>query len=109
LIFTPVLLMALGAATLLAALNVAYRDFRHVIPFLVQLWMFATPAIYMQVVEPPTPISAAPVQTPPISALSNLPPNSPPPTPPPPLPPPPSLPPPRHWPAASGAGRQSDE
>lgn len=42
------LLAALGVGTLLAALNVAYRDFRYVIPFLVQLWMFATPTVYMQ-------------------------------------------------------------
>jgi lipopolysaccharide transport system permease protein len=41
-------LAALGTGALLAALNVAYRDFRYVIPFLVQLWMFATPTIYMQ-------------------------------------------------------------
>src|SRR5439155_12145625 len=33
---------------LLAALNVAYRDFRYVIPFLIQLWLFATPTVYMQ-------------------------------------------------------------
>jgi lipopolysaccharide transport system permease protein len=39
---------ALGVGTLLSALTVAYRDFRHVAPFLVQLWMFATPCIYMQ-------------------------------------------------------------
>ena len=39
---------ALGVGTLMAALTVAYRDFRHVVPFLVQLWMFATPAVYMQ-------------------------------------------------------------
>jgi lipopolysaccharide transport system permease protein len=38
---------AVGVGTLLAALNVAYRDFRYVIPFLVQLWMFATPSVYM--------------------------------------------------------------
>lgn len=38
---------ALGVGTLLASLNVAYRDFRYVIPFLVQLWMFATPSVYM--------------------------------------------------------------
>jgi lipopolysaccharide transport system permease protein len=31
---------------ILAALNVAYRDFRYVIPFLVQFWLFATPVIY---------------------------------------------------------------
>lgn len=42
------LLTALGVGTLLAALNVAYRDFRYVIGFLVQIWMFATPTIYMQ-------------------------------------------------------------
>lgn len=52
LLLVPVLvvlftLAALGVGTLLAALNVAYRDFRYVIPFLVQLWMFATPTIYM--------------------------------------------------------------
>ncbi|HUY93399.1 MAG TPA: ABC transporter permease [Pirellulales bacterium] len=41
-------LAALGVGTLLAALNVAYRDVRHVIPFLVQLWFFATPSIYLQ-------------------------------------------------------------
>jgi lipopolysaccharide transport system permease protein len=40
-------LAALGVGSMLAALNVAYRDFRYVIPFLVQLWMFATPTIYM--------------------------------------------------------------
>jgi lipopolysaccharide transport system permease protein len=39
---------ALGTGTLLSALTVAYRDFRHAVPFLVQLWMFATPSIYLQ-------------------------------------------------------------
>ncbi len=39
---------ALGVGALLAALTVAYRDFRHVVPFMVQLWMFATPTVYMQ-------------------------------------------------------------
>lgn len=41
------LLAAAGVGTLLAALNVAYRDFRYVVPFLIQVWMFATPTIYM--------------------------------------------------------------
>ena len=41
-------LAALGIGTMLSALNVAYRDFRYVIPFLVQLGMFATPTVYMQ-------------------------------------------------------------
>jgi lipopolysaccharide transport system permease protein len=40
-------LAAAGVGTLLAALNVAYRDFRYVVPFMIQLWMFATPTIYM--------------------------------------------------------------
>jgi len=38
---------AMGVGTLLSALTVAYRDFRHAVPFMVQLWMFATPAIYL--------------------------------------------------------------
>lgn len=42
------LIAALGVGTLLSALTVAYRDFRYVVPFLVQLWMFATPTIYLQ-------------------------------------------------------------
>lgn len=40
-------LVAVGVGAVLAALNVAYRDFRYVIPFLVQLWLFATPSVYM--------------------------------------------------------------
>ena len=39
---------ALGVGTLLAGLTVYYRDFRYVVPYLVQLWMFATPSVYMQ-------------------------------------------------------------
>jgi lipopolysaccharide transport system permease protein len=35
-----------GAGTLLAALNVKYRDFRYVIPFLVQFLLFVSPVIY---------------------------------------------------------------
>jgi lipopolysaccharide transport system permease protein len=41
-----VIFVALGVGTFLAALNVAYRDFRYVIPFLVQFWLFATPVVY---------------------------------------------------------------
>jgi lipopolysaccharide transport system permease protein len=52
-VFVPLLMLglviaALGVGTLLSALTVAYRDFRHAVPFMVQLWMFATPSIYMQ-------------------------------------------------------------
>lgn len=59
-------LAALGIGTLLAALNVAYRDFRHVIPFLVQLWMFATPTVYMQ------PVDSGPVYHPVLHFLLGL-------------------------------------
>ena len=38
---------ASGVGALLSALTVAYRDFRYVIPFMVQLWMFATPCVYL--------------------------------------------------------------
>lgn len=39
---------AMGVGALLAALTVAYRDFRHAVPFMVQVWMFATACIYMR-------------------------------------------------------------
>jgi homopolymeric O-antigen transport system permease protein len=39
---------SMGMGTWLSALTVAYRDFRYVIPFMIQLWMFATPSVYMQ-------------------------------------------------------------
>ncbi|MGA2479707.1 MAG: ABC transporter permease [Spirochaetia bacterium] len=45
-LMTLVAVAALGVGMILAALNVAYRDFRYVIPFLVQFWLFATPVIY---------------------------------------------------------------
>lgn len=38
---------SVGAGSLLAALNVRYRDFRYTTSFLIQAWMFATPAIYL--------------------------------------------------------------
>ncbi len=38
---------AVGVGTLLAALIVAHRDFRYVLTFAVQMWMFATPCIYL--------------------------------------------------------------
>lgn len=37
---------ALGTGLWLSALNVQYRDVRYIIPFLVQLWLFATPIAY---------------------------------------------------------------
>jgi lipopolysaccharide transport system permease protein len=40
------LLTALSLGLWLSALNVRYRDIRHIIPFLTQLWMFASPIAY---------------------------------------------------------------
>src|SRR5882672_706584 len=39
-------LLALGVGLLSAALTVKYRDLRHALPFIIQLWMFASPVIY---------------------------------------------------------------
>jgi lipopolysaccharide transport system permease protein len=46
--FAFLVLAALGMGTLLSALTVAYRDLRYVVPFMVQLWLFATPCIYLR-------------------------------------------------------------
>lgn len=40
------LLTALGVGLWLSAINVRYRDVRYAIPFLVQLWLFASPVVY---------------------------------------------------------------
>jgi homopolymeric O-antigen transport system permease protein len=37
---------SLGVALWLSALNVAFRDVRYVVPFLIQFWLFATPIAY---------------------------------------------------------------
>ena len=36
----------LGVGTLVSALNVTYRDFRYMMPFIIQTWMFLTPVVY---------------------------------------------------------------
>lgn len=43
---------ATGASLLLAGLNVYYRDFRNALPFLMQLWLFASPVVYPATVIP---------------------------------------------------------
>jgi lipopolysaccharide transport system permease protein len=40
------LFAAVGMGTWLAAVTVSYRDFRFVIPFMIQTWMYITPVIY---------------------------------------------------------------
>jgi lipopolysaccharide transport system permease protein len=39
-------LLALGVGMWVSALNVKYRDVRYALPFMIQLWMFASPIIY---------------------------------------------------------------
>lgn len=39
-------LAAASVSTWLSALNVSYRDVRYAVPFVVQLWLFATPVVY---------------------------------------------------------------
>lgn len=39
-------LLTLGLGIWIAALTVKYRDIRHALPFILQLWMFLTPIIY---------------------------------------------------------------
>jgi lipopolysaccharide transport system permease protein len=50
-VWLPLLLLltvvtSLGVSLWLSALNVQFRDVRHVLPFLIQLWLFATPIAY---------------------------------------------------------------
>lgn len=50
-IWLPLLLLlafitALAVGLWLSAMNVQYRDIRYIVPFLLQLWMFATPIAY---------------------------------------------------------------
>jgi lipopolysaccharide transport system permease protein len=51
LLLVPVLVVlsalgVLGVGSWLAALNVVYRDVRHAVPFLLQLWLVVTPVAY---------------------------------------------------------------
>jgi lipopolysaccharide transport system permease protein len=46
------LITALGTGIWFSALNVRYRDVRFVVPFIIQLWMFATPIAYPSTLIP---------------------------------------------------------
>ena len=41
-----VVVTALAVGLILSALNVQYRDVRHAVPFLIEIWTFATPVVY---------------------------------------------------------------
>jgi len=57
LFFIPMLLLAIltvfGLSLWMSALYVPYRDVGHLLPFLVQLWMFLSPVIYPTTLLPP--------------------------------------------------------
>jgi lipopolysaccharide transport system permease protein len=46
------ILTALAVSLFLSALNVRYRDVGYVFPFVVQIWMFASPVVYPVSVVP---------------------------------------------------------
>ena len=46
LLFFITLITAMGLGLLLAAVNVKYRDVRHILPFFIQMLLFVTPVIY---------------------------------------------------------------
>jgi lipopolysaccharide transport system permease protein len=46
-------LLAMGVGMLMSAVNVKYRDVRYALPFIVQLWLFASPVIYPASIMPP--------------------------------------------------------
>lgn len=57
LLFMPLFLLSLiitaqGVGIFLSAAIVRYRDFRHIIPFLIQIWFFLTPVIWPVSVVP---------------------------------------------------------
>jgi len=56
------MLVTMGVSMVMAAANVRYRDVRYALPFLIQIWLFATPIIY--------PVSMIPERFRPILALN---------------------------------------
>ena len=56
-VFLPLFLLlalatSLGVGLWLSALNVKYRDFQYTVPFLIQIWMFASPVVYASSLVP---------------------------------------------------------
>ena len=50
-VFLPLFILlalatSLGVGLWLSALNVKYRDFQYTVPFIIQLWMYASPVVY---------------------------------------------------------------
>jgi lipopolysaccharide transport system permease protein len=47
-----VLVLTVGMSLLFSALNVYFRDFSYALPFLLQVWMYATPVVYASSLVP---------------------------------------------------------
>jgi lipopolysaccharide transport system permease protein len=39
-------MFSMGCGSILAAVDARYRDIRHAVPLLIQVWMFCTPVMY---------------------------------------------------------------
>jgi lipopolysaccharide transport system permease protein len=46
------MILASGVGLALAALNVRYRDFQYTVPFLLQVWLYASPVVYSTQIVP---------------------------------------------------------
>jgi len=46
LLVLAMMLTATGVSSVLAAFDIQYRDVRHVVPFLLQVWMYTSPIVY---------------------------------------------------------------
>jgi lipopolysaccharide transport system permease protein len=46
------MILAAGIGMILGSLNVRYRDFQYVIPFLLQIWLYASPIVYSVQIVP---------------------------------------------------------
>lgn len=56
-IFLPLFILlalatSLGVGLWLSALNVKYRDFQYTVPFIIQIWMYASPVVYPASIVP---------------------------------------------------------
>lgn len=56
-VFLPLFLLlalatSLGVGLWLSALNVKYRDFQYTVPFIIQIWLFASPVVYASSLVP---------------------------------------------------------
>ena len=69
LVLGVLVLVAVGLGVFLAALTVRYRDFKVVVPLVLQLWMFMTPAIYDQAGKTVGPNTEAILMANPVQAL----------------------------------------